>query len=140
MDSTSIHKNLNEIFEELYHLFNETIANPEYMINNQNIENCVIQFTDTIRVDCEWDMTVEERQELWDKYFESGHNGVNAVFYPFDSNSTEIDPNKINETLTVWRKTLDCIRDYSNRRKYYEKAIELKKKIKNLSRTISLAT
>jgi hypothetical protein len=43
-------------------LFDETIANPEYM-SNPYVEDCVIKFTESIRIDCEWDMTDEEREQ-----------------------------------------------------------------------------
>jgi len=132
MEATTIYKKLNDIFEELYRLFDETISNPEYMSNKPDVENCVIQFTDAIRIDCEWDMTDEERDGSGTIYFESGHNDVNAVYYPFDSTKTDIDLVSIQHTLNIWKKTLECIQHNSKRHKHFEKAVELNQKIKHL--------
>ena len=58
--SATINKQLNDIFEDVYHLFNESIMVPEYL-NKPGIERCVIEFMDTIDIQSEWDMTDEER-------------------------------------------------------------------------------
>ena len=133
MEATNLYKNLNNIFEDLYHLYDETIANVDYMAtNNTYIENCVIQFTDSFRVECEWDMTDDERQECGEIYFEAGHNDVDAVYYPFDSKNNEIDSVNIRQNLNIWRKLLECIKLFTKEKKYLNKVTELKEKIRNL--------
>jgi len=131
MEATTLYKNLNDIFEELYYLFDETNANPEYM-SKPYVEDCVIKFTDTIRIDCEWEMTDEEREGSGKTYFEAGHNDVDAVYYPFDPTKTEIDLVNIKRTLKIWQNTLECIKYYSIDNKFIEQANDLEQRIRNL--------
>jgi hypothetical protein len=131
MEATTLYKNLNDIFEELYHLFDETIANPEYM-SNSYVEDCVIKFTESIRIDCEWDMTDEEREGSGKTYFEAGHNDVDAVYYPFDPTKTEIDLVNIKRTLKIWKNYLECIKYYSTDNKFIEQSNDLEQRIRNL--------
>lgn len=133
MEATTIHKNLNDIFEEVYHLFDETIANPEYVSYNHNIDICILAFTRNLTILCEWDLTDEEREGSGVLYFEAGRNDVDAVYYPFDLTKTEIDLVNIKITLKTWRNTLECIKSYSTDNKYIEQANKLQQKIKNLN-------
>lgn len=132
MEATTIYKTLNDIFEELYHLFDETIANPEYVNNSYEVEKCIVAFTNDIRIECEWDMTDDEREEAGLLYFEAGHNDVDAVYYPFDTTKTEIDLVNIKRSLKIWKNTLASIKYYSTDNKFIEKANEIEKRIKNL--------
>ena len=68
--SATINKQLNDIFEEVYHLFNDSIMVPEYL-NRSEIERCVFEFMDKISIHSEWNMTDDERSELQGKYFEA---------------------------------------------------------------------
>ncbi len=132
MEATNIYKQLNNIFEELYSLFHKSIIDvPEY-IRKPEIERYIIEFMDTVEIQCEWDMTDDERNELDGKYFEAGHNGVDAVFYPFDSNCKEINPINIQDVLNIWENTLICIQSYSENNEFIDKANELEKRIDNL--------
>ena len=45
--SATINKQLNDIFEDVYHLFNDSIMVPEYL-NRPEIERCVFEFMDII--------------------------------------------------------------------------------------------
>ncbi len=132
MEVTTIYKQLNNIFEELYCLFHKSIIDvPEY-ITNPEIERYIIQFMDTVEIQCEWDMTDDERNELDGKYFEAGHNGVDAVFYPFDSNCKEINPINIQDVLNIWENTLICIQSYSENNEFIDKANKLEERINNI--------
>ena len=132
MDATIIYKQLNNIFEELYYLFQKSIIDvPEYT-NRPEIERQVIEFMDTIEMQCEWDMTEDERNELDGKYFEAGHNGVDAVFYPFDSKYEELNPINIQDVLNIWENTLTCIQSYSENNEFIDKANELEERINNI--------
>lgn len=132
MEATNIYKQLNNIFEELYSLFHKSIIDvPEY-IRKPEIERYIIEFMDTVEIQCEWDMTDDERNELDGKYFEAGHNGVDAVFYPFDSNRKEINPINIQDVLSIWENTLICIQSYSENNEYIDKANKLEERINNI--------
>ena len=132
MDATIIYKQLNNIFEELYYLFQKSIIDvPEY-INRPEIQRYIIEFMDTVEIQCEWDMTDDERNELDGKYFEAGHNGVDAVFYPFDSNCEELNPINIQDVLSIWENTLTCIQSYSENNEFIDKANELEERINNI--------
>ncbi len=132
MDATIIYKQLNNIFEELYYLFQKSIIDvPEYT-NRPEIQRYIIEFMDTIEIQCEWDMTEDERNELDGKYFEAGHNGVDAVFYPFDSNCEELNPINIQDVLSIWENTLTCIQSYSENNEFIDKANELEERINNI--------
>lgn len=131
MEATTVYKQLNNIFEELYYLFDESIMNTEYM-NNPAIQRHIIEFMDNIRIECEWDMTDVEREGLNEIYFEFGHNGVDAVHYPFNSNCGEINPIDIQNVLGVWENTLICIQSYCKNEKYINKAIELEERINQI--------
>ena len=128
MEATTIYKQLNNVFEELYYLFDESIMNSELM-NNPSLQKDIVEFMDNIRIESEWNMTDEEHDESKGLYFETGHNGVDAVFYPFDSNSEEIDPINIQNVLGVWENTLICIQSYCKNKKYINKAIELEERL-----------
>ena len=132
MDATIIYKQLNNIFEELYYLFQKSIIDvPEYT-NRPEIQRYIIEFMDTIEIQCEWDMTEDERNELDGKYFEAGHNGVDAVFYPFDSNCEELNPINIQDVLSIWENTLTCVQSYSENNEFIDKANELEERINNI--------
>ncbi len=132
MDATIIYKQLNNIFEELYYLFQKSIIDvPEYT-NRPEIQRYIIEFMDTVEIQCEWDMTDDERNELDGKYFEAGHNGVDAVFYPFDSNCEELNPINIQDVLSIWENTLTCIQSYSENNEFIDKANELEERINNI--------
>ncbi len=132
MDATIIYKKLNNIFEELYYLFQKSIIDvPEYT-NRPEIQRYIIEFMDTVGIQCEWDMTDDERNELDGKYFEAGHNGVDAVFYPFDSNCEELNPINIQDILSIWENTLTCIQSYSENNEFIDKANELEERINNI--------
>jgi hypothetical protein len=132
MDATIIYKQLNNIFEELYYLFQKSIIDvPEYT-NRPEIQRYIIEFMDTVEIQCEWDMTDDERNELDGKYFEAGHNGVDAVFYPFDSNCEELNPINIQDILSIWENTLTCIQSYSENNEFIDKANELEERINNI--------
>ena len=132
MDTTTIYTQLNNIFEELYCLFQKSIIDePEY-ITRPEIERYIIEFMDTVEIQCEWDMTDDERNELDGKYFEAGHNGVDAVFYPFDSNCEELNPINIQDILSIWENTLTCIQSYSENNEFINKANELEERINNI--------
>ncbi len=128
MEAITIYKQLNNIFEELYYLFDKSIMNSE-LINNQSLQKDIVGFMDTIRIESEWNMEDEEHEEFEGMYFESGHNGVDAVFYPFNSNCEEIDAIKIQNVLGVWENTLICIQSYCKNNKYINKAIELEERL-----------
>jgi hypothetical protein len=128
MEATTIYKQLNNVFEELYYLFDESIMNSELM-NNPSLQKDIVEFMDNIRIESEWNMEDEEREEFEGMYFEAGHNDVDAVFYPFDSNSEEIDPINIQNVLGVWENTLICIQSYCKNKKYINKAIELEERL-----------
>ena len=129
--SATINKQLNDIFEDVYHLFNESIMVPEYL-NKPGIERCVIEFMDTIDIQSEWDMTDEERDINNGKYFEAGHNGVDAVFYPFNSNESNYDPIKIQDTVNVWENAIICIQSYCKDNEFVEKADLLEERLNKL--------
>ncbi len=133
--SATIHKQLNDIFEEVYHLFNNSIMISENLSLNDNdnrkIERFKYEFMDKIEIKSEWDMTDKEREELNGKYFEAGHNGVDAVFYPF-SLDEEPDPIKIQNTLHVWENALTYIIIYCKDKEFTQKAHELDERIDNL--------
>jgi hypothetical protein len=132
MEATTIYKTLNDIFEELYHLFDKTISNPEYTNNSYESENCIAAFTHNLTIVCEWDLTDEEREGSGVLYFEAGRNDVDAVYYPFDLTKTEIDLDNINRTLKIWKNTLECIKYYSTDNKFIEKANDIEQRIRNL--------
>ncbi len=132
MESTTIYKQLNNIFEELYSLFHKSIIDVSEYISKPEIERYIIEFMDTVEIQCEWDMTEDERNELDGKYFEAGHNGVDAVFYPFDSNCKEINPINIQDVLNIWENTLICIQSYSENNEFIDKANELEERINNI--------
>ena len=133
--SATIHKQLNDIFEEVYHLFNDSIMVSENLTLNDNdnrkIERFKYEFMDKIEIQSEWDMTDEEREELNGKYFEAGHNGVDAVFYPF-SLDDKPNPTKIQNTLHVWENALTYIIIYCKDKEFTQKAHELDERIDNL--------
>ena len=128
MEATTIYKQLNNIFEELYYLFDKSIMNSE-LINNQSLQKDIVGFMDTIRIESEWNMEDEEHEEFEGMYFEAGHNDVDAVFYPFNPNCEEIDAIKIQNVLGVWENTLICIQSYCKNNKYINKAIELEERL-----------
>ena len=70
--SATIHKQLNDIFEEVYHLFNDSIMVSENLSLNDNdnrkIEQFKYEFMDNVKCESEWDMTDEERDEFDGKY------------------------------------------------------------------------
>jgi hypothetical protein len=131
MEATTIYKELNNIFEELYYLFDESIMNSE-LINNQSLQKDIVGFMDTIRIESEWNMEDEEHEEFEEMYFESGHNGVDAVFYPFNPNCEEIDAIEIQNVLGVWENILICIQSYCKKNKYINKAIELEERLSKI--------
>ena len=71
--SATINKQLNDIFEEVYHLFNDSIMVPENLSLNYNdnikIEQFKYEFMEKIKIKSEWNMTDEEREKLNGKYF-----------------------------------------------------------------------
>lgn len=130
--SLTITNQLNDIFEEVYHLFNESIISvPEYL-NRPEIERCVIEFMDAINIECEWDMTDEEREQKYGKYFEAGHNGVDAVFYPFDPNDSNTNFIKISNFENTITNAIICIQCYCKDNEFLEKADLLEERINNL--------
>jgi hypothetical protein len=129
--SATINKQLNDIFEDVYHLFNESIMVPEYL-NNTVIERCVFEFMNTIDIQSEWDMTDEERDINNVKYFEAGHNGVDAVFYPFNSNESKYNSIKIQDAINVWENALISIQSYCKDNEFVEKANLLEERLNNL--------
>ena len=133
--SATIHKQLNDIFEEVYHLFNDSIMVSEKLSLNDNdnrkIESFKYEFMDKIKIQSEWNMDDDERDKLNGKYFEAGHNGVDAVFYPF-SLDDEPNPTKIQNTLHVWENALTYIIIYCKDKEFTQKAHELDERIDNL--------
>jgi hypothetical protein len=129
--SATINKQLNDIFEDVYHLFNDSIMVPEYL-KKPEIERCVFEFMEKIDIQSEWDMTDDERKELNGKYFEAGHNGVDAVFYPFNSEESNCNPIKIQNTINVWENALISIQSYCKDKELVEKANALEERIDNL--------
>ena len=129
--SATINKQLNDIFEDVYHLFNNSIMIPEYL-NRPEIKRCVFEFMDKIDIQTEWNMTDEERDINNGKYFEAGHNGVDAVFYPFNAEDLNCNPIKIQDTISVWENALISIQCYCKDKKFVEKADLLEEKINNL--------
>ncbi len=134
--SATINKQLNDIFEEVYHLFNDSIMVPENLSLNYNdnikIEQFKYEFMEKIKIKSEWNMTDEEREELNGKYFEAGHNGVDAVFYPFNAKKSSSDPIKIQNTISVWENALIYIQCYCKDKELVEKANALEEKLNNL--------
>jgi hypothetical protein len=131
MEATTIYKQLNNVFEELYYLFDKSIMNSELM-NNPSLQKDIIEFMDNIRIESEWNMTDEEHEESKGLYFETGHNGVNAVYYPFDSKCKKLNPINIQNVLGVWENTLICIQSYCKNEKFINEAIELEERINNI--------
>ncbi len=131
MEATTIYKQLNNVFEELYYLFDESIMNSELM-NNPSLQKDIVEFMDNIRIESEWNMEDDEREEFEGMYFEAGHNDVDAVYYPFDPTKTEIDLVNIKRTLKIWQNTLECIKYYSIDNKFIEQANDLEQRIRNL--------
>ena len=129
--SATINKQLNDIFEDVYHLFNDSIMVPEYL-NKPEIERCVFEFMDNIDIESEWNMTDEERSELQGKYFEPGHNDVDAVFYPFNEEDSNYNPIKIQDNINLWENALISIQCYCKDKEIVEKADLLEEKINNL--------
>jgi hypothetical protein len=133
--SPTINKQLNDIFEELYNLFNDSIIVSRVLTLNDNvnrdIERHINEFMDNVNCKSEWNLTDEERKGLNLTYFEEGHNGVNAVYYPF-SLDKELSPIKIQNTIHVWEKAIICIQVYSKNDEFIEKANELEKRIDDL--------
>jgi len=124
----TIGKQLNQLFEEVYNLFDEAIMIPEYLnLDNKIIENQIIKFMDTVKVESEWDMNEEDRKGFGTLYFESGHNGVNAIYYPFDNNETDIKNIlfTVNKLLEVWEDSLDIIINFSNNEEHVKQAENL---------------
>jgi hypothetical protein len=128
--SATINKQLNDIFEDVYHLFNDSIMVPEYL-KKPEIERCVFEFMEKINIQSEWNMTDEEREELNGKYFEAGHNDVDAVFYPFNAEEKP-NPIKIQNTINVWENALISIQSYCKDKELVEKANALEERIDNL--------
>jgi len=139
MEAAIFHKNLNDVFEELYFLFSKTFSNENYMTKNTDIENCVSQFKDIIRIECFWDMTFEERQGFGKSYFQVWDNDNDAVYYPFYSSTTKIDLVKIKQILYIWKKTIECIQKYNKENYYYDIIFKVNQSINNSIDKINLA-
>lgn len=104
-------KQINNLFEKIYHLFEDAIMIPEYLnLDNHNIQNTIIEFMDDTRIEGEWDMTDEDRQGFGTVYFEAGYHDSNAVYYPF-KDTNDIDKIKLNELFDTWENALECIID-----------------------------
>ena len=125
MNNTTLGRQLNDIFETLYHLFNDTVMIPEYS-NYLHIQKAITEFMGTIETECQLDMSQEKLGEL---YFESGNI---VIYYPFDSNSYNICPFKMNDLFYTWNNALECIIDNCHDIDNVNKAKILQQKILNL--------
>jgi hypothetical protein len=131
MNNTTLGRQLNDIFETLYHLFNYTIVTPKYL-SYLHIQKAIGDFMSTVETESQLDMSQEKREGLGELYFESGNNGVNVIYYPFDSNSYNICPFKMNDLFYTWNKALECIIDNCDDINNVNKAKILQQKILNL--------
>jgi len=128
MSTPTIGKQLNKLFEEVYLLIEDVTKTLDYKNENTKyIENEIYKFMDTVKIECEWDMDDDEREFIGDLYFEAGHNGVDAVYYPFDNNQTDIKNIlfTVNELLEIWDDCLECVTEYSENEEHIKYAQEL---------------
>lgn len=125
MNNTTLGRQLNDIFETLYHLFNDTIMIPKYL-SYLHIQKAIIEFMGTIETECRLDISQEQIGEV---YFERGNN---VIYYPFDSNSYNICPFKMNELFYFWNNALECIIDNCDDVDNVNKAKILQQKILDL--------
>lgn len=109
MSSITIGKEINKFFEQVYHLFEDSIMIPEYLnLDDQYIQDTIIKFMDSCKIEGEWDMTDEDREGFGTVYFEAGYHDSNAVYYPFED-TNEINKFAFNELSGVWESALECI-------------------------------
>jgi hypothetical protein len=125
MNNTTLGRQLNDIFETLYHLFNDTIMTPKYL-SYLHIQKAIAEFMGTIETECRLDISQEQLGEV---YFETGNI---VIYYPFDSNSYNICPFKMNELFCYWNNALECIIDNCDDIDNVNKAKILQQKILDL--------
>jgi hypothetical protein len=150
MNNLTIGRQLNNLFEEIYILFDEAIITQNQYIKPNILATCnneIVRFMETITIRSEWNLTDEERNGHRDLYFEHGrndcntvhypfnseyaHNGCDAVYYPFNNNETNIDNIlfKANDLFYIWDDILECIIDYSDNQEHVNHANQLKPKL-----------
>ena len=133
--SATIGKQINNIFEQVYNLFEESII-PKYLnIENQIIQNTIYDFMNSVKIESEWDMTDEDREGLNKVYFESGYHDSDAVYYPFED-TNDIGIFKFNTLSSDWELALECIIDECDDEEDVNTAKDLLNQLKEITRRI----
>lgn len=123
-------KQINKIFEKIYHLFEDSIMIPDYLnLDNYNIKSTIIEFMDNAVIESEWNMTDEDRQGFGTVYFEAGYHDSDAVYYPFEDKN-DIDKIKFNKLCDTWENALECIIDECKEEENVQAAEELLQQLK----------
>lgn len=150
MTTLTIGRQLNNLFEEIYILFDETIITKNQYIKPNILASCnneIMRFMDSITIRSEWNLTDEERNGHQELYFEHGrndcntvhypfnseygHNGCDVIYYPFNNNETNIDNIllKANDLFNIWDDILECIIESGENPESVNKAKQLKHKL-----------
>lgn len=133
MSSITIGKEINKFFEQVYHLFEDSIMIPEYLnLDDQYIQDTIIKFMDSCKIEGEWDMTDEDRVGFGIVYFEAGYHDSNAVYYPFED-TNDINKFEFNELSDVWESALECIVEKCDNEEQVNEAENLLKQLDDIT-------
>ena len=136
MSSITIGKEINKFFEQVYHLFEDSIMIPEYLnLDDQYIQDTIIKFMDSCKIEGEWDMTDEDREGFGTVYFEAGYHDSNAVYYPFED-TNDINKFAFNELSDVWESALECIVEKCDNEEQVNEAENLLKQLDDITNRI----
>ena len=106
---------------------------PEYLnLDDQYIQDTIIKFMDSCKIEGEWDMTDEDRVGFGIVYFEAGYHDSNAVYYPFED-TNDINKFEFNELSDVWESALECIVEKCDNEEQVNEAENLLKQLDDIT-------
>lgn len=129
--SVTTGKQLNNLFEKIYVLFENTIISSTYLTSDQYVQNTIIEFMDLVEIKSEWELDDAEREGFGKIYFESGYHDSNAVYYPFED-TNDIGIFKYSTLSDVWESALECIIEYCDEEEHIDTAKDLMRQLNEI--------
>ena len=106
--SATTGKQLNKLFENIYNLFQESVMSSTHLMDEQDTQDTIITFMDSVNIKSEWEMSENEREGFGKVYFETGYHDSDVVYYPFED-TNDIGIFKFSNLEDIWEKVLECV-------------------------------